>query len=143
MKNTIKKHADKLRFGLVGVINTAIDFSILFTLVGFGLPTIVSNFFSTSVALTFSFFANRSFTFKYQGKNSARQIVLFLVITTFGLWVIQPLIITGASWALNNISSSKYLVLFISKLLAVCASLVWNYSMYRRFVFGDNQSQPN
>jgi putative flippase GtrA len=139
MKKALKKHAEKLRFGIVGVVNTAIDFAILFTLVSFGLPTILSNFFSTSAALTFSFFANKSFTFKYQGNNSTKQIVLFLVITTFGLWVIQPLIIIGASWFLGQISNSKYFVLFISKLIAIGASLTWNYTMYRRFVFINSQ----
>jgi putative flippase GtrA len=67
MKALIKKHESKIRFALVGGINTAIDFGILFLLTSFGLNKFVANFISTSVAFIFSFFANRSFTFKSTG----------------------------------------------------------------------------
>lgn len=78
MKKIIKKFAKQLRFGVVGIINTIIDFSLLFLLVLFGLPTIPSNFISTTSALIFSFFANKKFTFKDSDKNYLRQLVLFL-----------------------------------------------------------------
>lgn len=151
MKNLLKKHAEKVRFGLVGVANTAIDFGILFTLVALGLPTIASNFASTSVALVFSFFANKSFTFRHEGRNSTKQLVYFFVITLFGLWVIQPVIIEGinlllGSWFINSslviwlghlssLFKAKYIVLLVGKGLATLASLVWNYLLYRKFVF--------
>jgi putative flippase GtrA len=135
VKNLLKKHAEKARFGLVGIVNTAIDFGILFVLVALGLPTIASNFVSTSVALVFSFFANKSFTFRHKGKNSTRQVVLFFAITLFGLWVIQPIIIGGATIALGSFTSAKYLVLLVGKVLATVVTLIWNYLLYRKYVF--------
>jgi hypothetical protein len=64
IKNLTTRHADKFRFVMVGGTNTFIDFSILFALTSIGLRDITSNFISTSIALTFSFFANKMFTLK-------------------------------------------------------------------------------
>ena len=51
MQEIAKKHADKLRFTIVGSINTVIDFSILFTLATlFNVPKELANFVSTFVA---------------------------------------------------------------------------------------------
>lgn len=131
---TVKNKSEKLRFGLVGAANTLIDFSVLFTLTAIGIPSLISNVFSTSCAFTFSFFANKNFTFKAKN-TSKKQFLLFIVITLFGLWGIQ----TTVMWIMGNLLGAsgldKNLVLFISKLFATLASLVWNYSLYSRIVF--------
>lgn len=70
MQEIAKKHADKLRFTIVGSINTIIDFSILFTLTMlFNIPKELANFISTFVTFLFSFFANKKYTFKSTSKN--------------------------------------------------------------------------
>ena len=135
MQNLLKKHAEKLRFALVGGANTAIDFGILFALVFLGVDKLVANFFSTGIAFIFSFYVNRSFTFKSTGGNTKKQFGLFLVITLFGLWVIQPAIIAAIAWLLANSNLSKPIILLIGKLLATVATLIWNYILYSKFVF--------
>ena len=135
MEKLLKKHAEKLRFIIVGGLNTAIDFGILFALVALGLPTIASNFISTSTALVFSFFANKTFTFKGANKSTGKHFVYFLIITLFGLWVIQPIIIEGTKLLIGSWSSNNYLVLLIGTVLATCVTLIWNYLLYRKFVF--------
>lgn len=131
----LKKHAEKLRFGIVGIANTALDFAILFILVGLGLDKIVANFISTGTAFIFSFFVNKSFTFKSKGGNVKKQFALFLIVTIIGLWVIQPLVISGVSFALSDTGWSEQVTLFIAKVIATVASLVWNYVFYSRLVF--------
>lgn len=135
MKRLLQKHADKIRFAIVGCLNTIIDFGVLFILVGLGVPIIVGNFISTSSALIFSFFANKKFTFRNKEKMSKKQLTYFLVITLFGLWVIQPIIITITSILLKSWLSDVRILLVIEKLLATCVTLVWNYLLYRKFVF--------
>ena len=135
MKKMLKKQAEKVRFVIVGGLNTAIDFGILFTLVALGLPTVASNFVSTSVAMVFSFFANKSFTFRDTGQKTVKHIALFLIITIFGMWVIQPIIIQSIKLVLEPWVANEYVILLIGKILATIASLIWNYLMYRRFVF--------
>ncbi len=135
MQNLLKNHAEKLRFALVGGANTAIDFGILFGLVFLGVDKLVANFFSTGVAFIFSFYANRSFTFKSIGGNTKKQFGLFLLITLFGLWVIQPAIIAFVAWLMNSSGLSKPIILLAGKLTATIVTLVWNYILYSKFVF--------
>lgn len=132
MKALLKKHASKLRFGLVGGINTGIDFGILFVLHGLGVNTYLANIISTSVAFVFSFFANRSFTFRSSG-SLRRQIIPFLVVTLIGLWVLQPAIIYLVQIPLTSLDAA--LSLFIAKLIATIGTMIWNYLLYKRFVF--------
>lgn len=135
MQPLIKKHAEKIRFVIVGGANTALDFGILFVLVALGLDKIPANFISTGIAFIFSFFANKSFTFKSTSGNVKKQFALFLVITMIGLWVIQPIVILGVSWLLSGTGWSEPIILFASKMIATVASLIWNYIFYSRFVF--------
>lgn len=131
----IKKHAEKLKFALVGGANTALDFLVLFILVGFGMNAIGANYISTGIAFIFSFFVNKSFTFNNKSKKVLLQFTLFLVITIFGLWVIQPIIIAGVISLANPLNWESSAVLFIAKIIATLASLIWNYLWYSKFVF--------
>jgi putative flippase GtrA len=135
MEKLVRKHAEKIRFAIVGSANTAIDFSILFILVLFGVDKFLGNFISTSIALSFSFFANKKFTFKTNGKSGYLNILKFLLITIFGLWVIQPLIIFSIENIMVPTHIDKFIVLFIGKFLATIVTLIWNYLLYRKFVF--------
>lgn len=132
---TIKNKTEKLRFGIVGLANTAIDFGTLFTLTSLGLPPLLSNVISTTFAFCFSFFANKKFTFRSTSADIKREIILFTLITLFGLWVIQSIIIEGMTVLLSPLLLSRDLVLLIAKIVATIASLVWNYTLYSRIVF--------
>ena len=136
MQEIAKKHANKLRFTIVGSINTVIDFSILFTLTTlFNVPKELANFISTFVAFLFSFFANKKYTFKSTSKNLKRQFLLFTIVTLFGLWVIQTIIIATITPVFTNLGVNKPAALLISKLIATVASLIWNYTLYSKMVF--------
>ena len=136
MQEVVKKHADKLRFTIVGSINTALDFSILFILTMlFNIPKELANFISTFVAFLFSFFANKKYTFKSTSKNLKKQFLLFTIVTLFGLWVIQTIIITAITPVFTNLGINKPAALLISKLIATAASLIWNYTLYSKVVF--------
>ena len=131
MQEIAKKHADKLRFAIVGSINTALDFSILFILTMlFNIPKELANFISTSVSFLFSFFANKKYTFK----STSKQFILFTIVTLFGLWVIQTIIIAAITPVFTNLGINKSAALLISKLIATAASLIWNYTLYSRVV---------
>lgn len=136
MKALIKKHENKLRFALIGGVNTAIDFALLLLLSAVGVNKYVANFISTSVAFIFSFFANRTFTFKSSG-SAKREFIPFLAVTLSGLWILQPAII----WASTPLFTSldQNIALFISKLIATVASLIWNYILYSRVVFSNDK----
>ena len=135
----LRKHAQKIRFGIVGLANTALDFAILFILVALGLDKIPANYVSTGISFIFSFFVNKSFTFKSKSGNVKKQFAYFVVITMIGLWVIQPIIIGGVSALLANTGWASAAILLIAKLVATVASLIWNYLFYSRLVFKEGK----
>lgn len=135
MAKALEKHGDKIRFVIVGGANTALDFLVLFLFVNLGVDKIVANYISTTVALVFSFFANKSFTFKNTTKNAKKQFLIFLVVTLAGLWILQPIIIWISSAILGPYITNEAVLLFVAKLIATVGSLIWNYLLYSRIVF--------
>lgn len=131
----MKNKQQIIRFGVVGGANTALDFGLLFLLKSLGLPVITSNLISTSVAFCFSFFANKKYTFKTTDSNIKREIVLFIVVTLFGLWVLQTLVIKASLTLLAPTGLSADIALLAAKLIATFVSLVWNYILYSLLVF--------
>lgn len=129
----VKNKHEKLRFGAVGIANTLIDFGLLFILRWFGMPVLAANFFSTSVAFTFSFIANKNYTFKTSGVNLRREVTSFLVVSLVAAWIIQPIVIYICLRILEPLDDSASLL--IAKVIAVGAAIVWNYILYSRIVF--------
>jgi putative flippase GtrA len=136
MKALLRKHATKVRFGLVGAANTALDFGLLLVLANFfAVPHVIANIISSSIAFVSSFFANKKYTFKTTGQSVVREMILFTVVTLFGLWVIQSAIIALLTPPIQAIVTNDTITLVIAKLVATLASLTWNYILYSRIVF--------
>lgn len=117
-------------FIIIGVINTLVDICSYALLVGLGTPLLIAIFISTSLGLACSYILNSKFTFRSAGHS----IASFLAVTLFGLWVIQPLIISGAQ---HLFSLHTTLELTIAKLFATATTMVWNFCWYRTKVFAN------
>ena len=87
------------------------------------------------MAFSFSFFANKSYTFRSSGGNIIREMILFTIVALFGAWVIQSFVLWSSLNIISSIDISEYAKLFIAKIIAVLVSMVWSYIMYSRFVF--------
>lgn len=154
MRKHIKKalNVESIRFASIGVINTFIDFTILNILVsGVGIKPIPANVISASVAMSFSYFANRTFVFKSRSKNYHSQMVKFIAGTLFGLYVLQTLIIyeftEGWMWpgsaavklaggmGLGDDLSREFIITNAAKVVATAVTLIWNYFYYKKVVF--------
>ena len=90
---------------------------------------------STSIAFLFSFFANKKYTFKTNGTNLVREMILFVVVTLTGLWVLQTLVIMLTLPWLTAITNQTDVALLVAKLLATVVSMTWNYLLYTYIVF--------
>lgn len=133
---TIRNKAQKGRFAVVGAVATTIDFGILLTLNAIGLHSIAANYISTTIAFCFSFVANRHFAFRATKEHVGKQIALFIVVTLFGIWVLQPpIILLGEEVIEHYIHIPSWVGLVLGKLVATGVTLVWNYYMYSRVVF--------
>lgn len=154
VENTVETSPSELKrvgkFGLVGAINTLIDFA-LYNLLssGAGLSLIASNFVSTTVAMVFSFVANKQMVFEKKSGSLTRQAATFFIVTAFGLYVIQNGVIVlltqvwldpvhlGVATAhlvgLRN--DDAFVIKNTAKIIGTIASLTWNYFLYKMVVF--------
>ncbi len=139
------------KFGIVGLLNTLIDFVIYnFCLKFLGFGVIPANTISTTIAMVFSFTANRQVVFKPGSGTVKRQAAMFFVVTAFGLYVLQNGVIhiLTSSWSVPLEAGTRVIrglgihwfndAFYINNLAKVCGtfvSLTWNYIMYKKVVF--------
>lgn len=140
MKNLLKKlkNNQAFWFSVIGGINTALDFIILFVLASFGVKIFIANIFSTGTTFIISFLMNKKITFKSVSntkKELIREMILFILVTLFGLWVIQNIVISTAMPIFENLLKNKRISLLLSKLIATIFSLIWNFILYKKVVF--------
>ncbi len=139
------------KFGVVGVANTFLDFFIFnFCSKFLRLALIPSNTISTTIAMTFSFIANRKVVFKDGDRTATHQALIFFAVTAFGLYVLQNGIIhllaitwpgplLGVVKAIRHLGLSMFSDAFYvnngAKAVGTVASLAWNFIMYKKVVF--------
>jgi len=133
-------------FVLVGVFNTLLDLVVYLIFYEKTKSIIVSNLIATSIAMISSYFLNARLTFK-KHKLSLKMFILFILITAFGLWILQTGFIILISPIVNDIPSSFfhlfglhiYLIRAgLSKVLAIAVSFLWNFIWYDRVIFKNN-----
>lgn len=134
-------NSQKFRFAVVGGTNTALDFGLLIILRYLGLPVIAANIASTTTSFVFSFIANRKYTFRSDSGNIKREVALFSVVTLFGLWVIQTVVIKIMLAILEPTTIAETTQLLVAKIIATVFSLIWNYVLYSRIVFRKKQTR--
>ena len=81
---------------------------------------------------------NKKITFKSVSNNKKeliREMVLFILVTLFGLWVIQNIVISTTMPIFENLLKNKRISLLLSKLIATIFSLIWNFILYKKVVF--------
>ena len=143
MKNLLKKlkNSQEFWFAAIGRLNTILDFVILFGLTSLGISSLIANVFSTGITFINSFGLNKKITFKSVSKNKkelVREMTLFIIVTLFGLWVIQGVIIFLTLPFFESILKNQKISLLISKLIATTFSLIWNFILYKKVVFNKN-----
>jgi putative flippase GtrA len=164
-KKTVIKEAS--RFGLVGIINTLIDFAIATFIAGLlGGTTVFFNFFGFTItgviigsvlggciAMINSYILNMRFTFKARG-GGLRQAVLFFAITGFGLIILRPIVIhiftdwwtfpVDLGYFLTQAIGLKFTYETVFELVGAAAGIVfiwpYNFILYKKVVFKKGQS---
>jgi hypothetical protein cdiviTM7_02105 len=136
MKDT--KHRP-LRFVIVGISNTVLDFTLMNLLSLAGLNLIIANTISTGIAMIYSFLMNKKWTFRNAGQDYLRQVILFFIFTAIGIWVIQNGLIILAQHYLPHFGLPDQAFNNLAKLGASVFSLTWNYLTYNHFVFTDKR----
>lgn len=120
-----------VRFGLVGVVNTVIDFGVLNALMLLlGRPAGVMLLGCNAVAFICanlnSYVANRTWTFAGNRVASWKEFGAFLAIAFIGL-----LINSSVLWLLTRGTPASMLHLNLAKAAATVVSMGWNFCGYR------------
>lgn len=115
------------KFLVVGGINTAIDFGVLFLLVYFGMPASNAKLISYPCGVINSYFMNRSWTFKQKQKKSVLEVTKFVIVN---------IVAYGVNAGIFNICISALSIdMFIANCIATLFSLVVNFLGNKIFVF--------
>lgn len=128
------------KFGLVGLVNTAIDFGILnfliaVTQVTSGVGIIFINATSFSTALINSYFWNKEWVFGKNQKKDKGYFLTFATVTLIGLSINTAVVYILTTYVTPIIFASGELWANFSKVLATLFSLTWNFLAYKRIVF--------
>ena len=117
-----------IRFGLVGVLNTAVDFGI-FTLLTMVLDwnPIASHVISYSCGVINSYFFNRTWTFRRKEKSNAAEFTKFASVNLISLGV--------SSLAIYLLTSRAGLPVYAGKVLATFCSMAVNFAGSKLIVF--------
>lgn len=128
-----------VKFSIVGIVNTAIDFGILnFLIQVFSWNVLPANTVSFSLAVINSYFLNKCWTFRDRRSINLKQFSSFILVSLIGLGLSNILIYYGM-WFFNaydfNISFTwQY---NISKAVSAIIVLAWNFLASKFWVFYD------
>ena len=129
--------AKAVSFGLVGVVNTGVDFCIFWIAAQeFGLPLVVANVMSWTIAVSGSYVMNSMFTFAAESgrKLGWRSYGTFLASGVVGLIAKTATLLIAARFAPLFIADPT-VQLAAAKGCAIVASFVVNFSLSHFVVF--------
>ncbi|MGG4219301.1 GtrA family protein [Paenibacillus jamilae] len=130
MKSRIAQLLPIMRFGIVGLVNTGVDYIIFMLLAWAGVPVVVAQIISYSCGTANSYILNSKWTFGKQRENNTgkSQLLKFIVINLIVLGI--------TSLLLQVLQTETELPLAIGKLIATAAGMIINYIGSRYWVFG-------
>ena len=120
------------KFGIVGLSNTLIYFSVYYSLVFFGVYYILANFAGFVIGVTNSFYWNRKYVFKQTSEKKRAQFIkvffaygFTLVLSTSFLYLMVDII---------GISE------FIAPVINICITTPINFMLNKFWAFRDSKS---
>ena len=134
-----------IKFGIVGVLNTLVDFAVFYVLNLFLGWVYVAQVLGYSCGVVNSYLWNSSWTFKEQKTRSFREIALFLVVNLVSLgvslgmlWLCRSVFGVTDAWVASWIPQALGRLIkgdTVCKLIATPCAIVVNYIGNRLFVF--------
>lgn len=117
----------------VGVLGTAVDLAILFSLVSFfGMYYLFANIISYSAGTVVNFFLNKRYTFNNTYKKVHFQFMSFAAVAAVG-WVLSEILLY--IFVDHIFMDSSNLTIMISKVIATFIVFVYNYIVNKRTTF--------
>ncbi|MBU1177309.1 MAG: GtrA family protein [Patescibacteria group bacterium] len=141
MNNKIEKLIGQfVRFGIIGGMNTAIDFGILNLLMWWtgiysGGQIVLLNIISFAIAVTNSYFWNKYWTFKDKDSTGVLEFSQFIAVTLVGLVINSTIVYVVTTLVDPMFGLNETLWANLAKIVATGLSLIWNFIGYKFIVF--------
>ncbi|MGC7871428.1 GtrA family protein [Desulfosporosinus sp. SYSU MS00001] len=128
MAKVTKRQQEFLKFCIVGVLNSAIDFAVFAMIYAWGIPLLPAHTLSYSCGVMNSFLLNQKWTFKESvQQQSIRQLVQFIVLNLVTLSLTYGLLLwVHTTWGFS---------MLVSRLFSIAGSVVINFLGSRLWVF--------
>lgn len=126
-----------LKFGVVGIIATVIDFGVLYVLSQpLGMDPVISAGISFCVSLVFNYVASMRYVFTHREDMSrSREFAIFLVLSLIGLVINEAIMAAGVA-----VLGNSALAVMGTKVLATAIVMVWNFVSRKKWLdAGDAQ----
>lgn len=124
-----------IKYGLVGGMNSGVDFAVFVTLVyAAGMASLWAQALSYTAGLLNSYFWNRRWTFGVKRKQTVGEMVRFIVVNGLSFGVATAVLLLLEHWGFGSI---------LAKIVSFVFGLVVNYAGYRVWVFRGHTSQPD
>lgn len=126
-----------LKFGVVGVLATVIDFGVMIALVELvGLSPAIAAGFSFVVSLVFNYLASMKYVFtRREDISRVREFAIFLALSVIGLGLNELIMLAGeALFAGIGIDYSKGPYYVGVKILATGIVMCWNFVSRKRWL---------
>lgn len=125
----IKRLATILKFGVVGLMNTAVDAAVFLILTTAGVPALAAQAVSYGCGVLNSYWWNGRWTFRdVDRRGSGSEMVRFIIINL--------LVLAGSTFLMYLLNSVLGWSLWISKTATTMAGMLINYMASRYWVFG-------
>ena len=116
-----------IKFGIVGVIATLIDYIILFILTEYvGLYYLISSIISFSISLIFNYILSIIWVFNIKNKQTYKELLLFVILSIVGLIINQIIL-----YFCTDILNCYYM---ISKMIATVIVMIYNFITRKKFI---------
>lgn len=117
-----------LKFGVVGVIATVIDFGVMIFLTEvFGVNPVASATVSFVVSLVFNYLASMRYVFQHRSDLSRqREFIIFVVLSVIGLGINDLLMWLGTAFTVIDYR--------LVKVLATAIVMIWNFVTRKIFL---------
>lgn len=147
-KSPKKRDKKVIVFAAIGIFNTLFDMALYVLIQYLTGSIIIANIAATSAALIGSYLLNSKLTFKAK-KWTVKSFVLFVVVTLFGLWVLQTTAIILLTPVVSAIPEFLWKLfgpledivkILAPKVVATVITVVWNFLWYNKVIFKDKDA---
>ena len=139
--NVKKVLAEIIRFGIIGVLATFVDWGIFRILSRYlGVYYILSSIFSFSVSVIFNYLFSRAWVFHVTEKqNLVREFVLFMITSIIGLGINTLVLWLCVEWLFVQLTFLSVIpndiLELLGKAVATFVVMIWNYLIRKFLVF--------